>query len=159
MDKLIYQHIGAVKAGGRDLPLREFVRQFRGLSGTAKAKGVCDQFPDIDRLSDFGGRPEATAALLKAMKEATSVPSPDVLGCVGGAHFQGCFEKWYGVKVKRFWYQKAKGQVRGIPFVFEAAVAETQRAGEFFHAVNFSPTFEDPLATTCFQNDKFDAYG
>src|SRR5262249_30810163 len=46
-----------------------------------------------------------------------------------------------------------------IPFMFEVAVAETSSAGEFFAGVNFSPTFEDPLAYEDFDSPEFPAIG
>src|SRR5215212_11428306 len=37
---LVFSHIGHADKGGRDLPLGEFIRQFQGLTSTAKAKAV-----------------------------------------------------------------------------------------------------------------------
>ncbi len=62
-EKLIYAHVK-----DRDLPLRGFIKQFRGLSPNAKAKSVCDQFPGISRLSDIQEYPGAVADLLAAMQ-------------------------------------------------------------------------------------------
>jgi hypothetical protein len=45
-----------------------------------------------------------------------------------------------------------------MPFVCEVAVAETVRPGHFYHAVNFSPTFSDPLANTTLPSPEFTAY-
>jgi hypothetical protein len=39
--------------GNRDLPLGEFIRQFRGLSSTAKAREIAGLFPQIRHLPDF----------------------------------------------------------------------------------------------------------
>jgi hypothetical protein len=49
--------------------------------------------------------------------------------------------------------------VDGIPFVIEAAVAETAVRGGFWTGLNFSPTFEDPFANTPFVGPKFSTYG
>lgn len=144
LKRLLFSHIGANLNGGRDLPLREFVRQFRGLSGSAKAKVVCDQFPAISRLSDFTGNELLVENLLEMMRQETSPPSPHVLGVVGEAHFLQCFHGWYGVK--RHWYRKIADQVGDIPFVFEVLLAETERQGDLYHGVNFSPTYDDPLS-------------
>src|SRR5262249_21154562 len=51
--KLAFSHIAAAENGHEDLPLRDFVRQFRGLSRTGKIKEVCDRFPDVRMLRDF----------------------------------------------------------------------------------------------------------
>ena len=144
LKRLLFSHIGASQNGGRDLTLREFIRQFRGLSGTAKAKKVCDLFPAISRLSDFSDSEPLVENLLEVMRQETSPPSPHVLGVVGEAHFLQCFQEWFGVK--RHWYKKVADQVGDIPFVFEVLVAETEQEGAIFHGINFSPTYDDPLS-------------
>src|SRR5262249_19915756 len=63
----------------RRVGFRDFVREFRGLSASAKAKAVCDQFPLVSSLSDFGTKPERVTALLRAMQKAATPPSADVL--------------------------------------------------------------------------------
>jgi hypothetical protein len=155
--KLVFGHIGAVERGGRDLMLRDFVRQFRGLSGTAKAKAVCDRFPAVKRLADFRDREPDVARLLGSMRANSQPPSPDVLGQLGEGHLRQRFERWYGVK--RFWYKKVAGAVGGIPYVVEAALAETANYGHLYHGVNFSPTFGDPLAGTYLPGPEFSNYG
>jgi hypothetical protein len=144
LKRLLFSHIGASQNGGRDLLLREFIRQFRGLSGTAKAKAVCDQFPAISRLSDFSDSEPLVENLLEVMRQETTPPSPQVLGAVGEDHLLRCFQEWFGVK--RHWYKKVADQVGDIPFVFEVLVAETERDGALYHGVNFSPTYDDPLS-------------
>ena len=42
---LVFSHIGHARKGGRDLPLGEFVRQFQGLTSTAKAKAATRPSP------------------------------------------------------------------------------------------------------------------
>jgi DNA topoisomerase VI subunit B len=157
MNKLVFSHIGAARRGGRDLPLRDFVRQFRGLSGTKKAKLVGEQFPSIHHLSDFAEDKDLVAKLLAAMRNEVEPPSPSVLGFIGESHFRTRFEAWFGIK--RFWYRKVELVVKGVPYVFEAAVAQTKRPGRFFHGANFSPTFDDPLAATPLQGPEFFAPG
>lgn len=156
LTRLVFSHIAEARRGGRDLLLRDFVRQFRGLTGTAKAKAVCDRLRPITRLSEFERDPEAVAMLLEAMKAEARAPSPALFGQVGQDAFRARFEAWYGVR--RFWYRKVSGE-EGFPFTFEVALAETRDPGGLFSAINFSPTFEDPLAGTSLQGPKFSAYG
>jgi hypothetical protein len=156
LKKLIFLHIAAARSGGKDLTLREFVKQFRGLTANAEAKLVCDQFPEVSRLSDFESREPLVARLLRVMCAVAEAPSPGVLGTVGKAHFLQCFEDWYGVK--RHWAKKVAGEVDGVPFVFEVVVAETERPGRLFHGVNFSPTFDDPLADEWLDGGEVTAY-
>jgi DNA topoisomerase VI subunit B len=157
LERLLFSYIADARNGGRDLPLREFVRQFRGLSGTQKAKVVVAGFPGMKYLSDFEKAPGAVAELLVRMREESKAPSHDVLGVVGEEHFRVCFEEWYGAE--RFWYTKAKGETYGTPYLFEVAVAQIEEVGDLFTAVNFSPTFDDPLAVTKLESPEFAAYG
>jgi hypothetical protein len=157
LTRLIYAHIGEAGRGGKDLTLREFVRQFRGNSQTGRAKAVCAQFPEVKHLSDFEQHPGAVAPLLAALRADIKVPAPGVLGLIGKDHFQSCFDRWYGVK--RFWYHKSTGTADGIPYVFEAALATTERPGDLFQAINFSPTFDDPFAGAALASPKFVRYG
>jgi len=157
LERLLFSYIADARNGGRDLPLREFVRQFRGLSGTQKAKVVVAGFPGMKYLSDFEKAPGAVAELLVRMREESKAPSHDVLGMVGEEHFRVCFEEWYGAE--RFWYTKAKGETYGTPYLFEVAVAQTEEAGDLFTAMNFSPTFDDPLAAARLESPEFAAYG
>ncbi len=154
--RLIYSHISHARAGGEDLLLRDFVRQFKGLSATSKAKGICAELAwqgSIKNLSDFEAAPEAIPELLRLMNRATDAPSVATLGYVGRAHFEKRFTEFYGELV-RFGYKKITGTLpSGLPYVFEVAVAETDDVvGDFFAGVNFSPTFDDPLEDERFRN-------
>lgn len=158
LSRLVFAHINAFRQGQtKDLTLRDFVRQFRGLSGTAKAKAVCERLQGIARLSDFEERPDLVSVLLSAMKEHSRPAGAEVLGWCGEEHFRARFEQLYGVK--RYWYKRVTGDVGGVPYVVEAALAETDQAGGLFVGVNFSPAFEDPLASTYLPGPEFAAYG
>jgi hypothetical protein len=158
LKRLIFSHINLANNGGQDLTLRDFVRQFRSLSGSAKAKAVCDQFPDISYLTDFqNGNEQSVDKLWLAMNRQAKPPSHNVLGIVSSENFETFFDGLYGVK--RFWYKKATGSIDDIPFVFEIALAETHKSGDLYHAVNFSPTFEDPLANTWMESGEITAHG
>ena len=127
------------------MTLREFVRQFRGLTPTKAAKEVCNSFTNILRLTSFEDHPELVVDLLKAMQEHSTPPTPHVLGLVGSDHFRAKFEEWYGVE--RFWYKKATGMDNMLPFTVEVAIAETDKAREIFYGSNFSPTLDTPIQT------------
>jgi DNA topoisomerase VI subunit B len=159
--KLIFGHVtNNTRRGERDLTLREFVGQFKGLSSSARVKAVCDRFPGIARLSDFEANEGVIPRVLKAMRDAAAAPSPGVLGLVGEDHFRQRFNEWFGVK--EFWYRRSRDTlmvVDDIPYAFEVAVAVTKKRGAFFHGVNFSPSFEDPLANTSLRHAEVAAYG
>jgi Topoisomerase 6 subunit A/Spo11, Toprim domain len=143
--------------GGEDLLLRDFVRQFKNLTATARAKAVCTQLPWIKHLSDFEQHEADVGLLLSAMRSEGNAPEADLLGYAGEEAFRSRWGCWYGVV--RYWYKKASGEVEGIPFVIEAAVAETKVEGNFWTGLNFSPTFEDPFANTYFRAPKLSASG
>jgi DNA topoisomerase VI subunit B len=158
--KLSFSLIAKAREGGRDLTLRDFVRQFRGLSRTAKAAEVRKAFPAIERLSDLDGREDLVPELLQVMRKHADAPSPAVLGRVGKDHLVRCLHRYYGVR--RHWYKTVEGVTKeGIPFVFEAVVAETKRSGRIHHGVNFSPAFKDPgpFAGTPLRTEDICAYG
>jgi hypothetical protein len=144
LERQIFTHI----KNDADLPLREFVKSFRGLSTNAKAKIVCDQFPDIHHLSDFKNQQDRISNLLDVMKATAEPPSPKVLGFIGKEHFRTKFDEWYGIKPDRFFYKRSDDcVVDGIPYIIEAACAEINAdRGEMFHLLNFSPTYDDPLS-------------
>jgi DNA topoisomerase VI subunit B len=146
LTRLVFAHIAAARAGGRDVPLGEFVRTFEGLSATAKAKAVRAALPEVERLSDFAERPGRIAELLTAMQAAARVPKPTKLGTIGADHIRSRLDLWYGVE--RFWYSRKRLDHHGVPWVLEVAVAVTERPAEVFYGVNYSPTFGDPLRGT-----------
>jgi DNA topoisomerase VI subunit B len=161
--RLVYSHIGHHRhEGGDDLRLRDFVRQFKGLSATKKAKAVCEHFPKIKTLSDFKDSPEAIHSLLDMMKIYSDAPSHNTLGYVGKDHFRERFEHYYG-ELCRFDYKKLTGSLHtGMPYVVEFAIAELPeeaQEGELFTAVNYSPTFGDPLEDVRFRVDEISADG
>jgi len=154
---LIDAEIAAGRKNGGDKLLRDFVREFRGLSGTAKAKQVCAALPPhVRRLADLNGD---TPLLLATMRETTTPAKPAVLGEIGADHIRTCFDRWYGIVRDRFWYHRVTVMDGAIPLVVEAAVAETTHPGNLKTAVNFSPTFDDPLAGRFLDVDKASGYG
>ena len=143
-------------AGTGDKLVRDFVREFRGLSGTVKAKAVCAEVPRAWRLSDLNGD---TAVLLSAMTTATAPAKPAALGWVGPDHIRACFSHGNSIVRDRFWYYRELVLDGGIPLVVEAAVAETVTAGGLVTAINFSPAFADPLREKGLDADKVYGYG
>jgi hypothetical protein len=158
---LVFNHIAHARAGGRDLPVGTFVRQFAGLSSTRKAKAACSAVPWISHLSDFAHEPEDVGILLAAMQEQTKPPKATALGWVGKEHLEHFFEKTYE-EVKEFNYvRKSDALPSGLPFTFEFALAilDEGEPGHLYCGINFSPTFGDPLAGTTLAGPKFKASG
>jgi DNA topoisomerase VI subunit B len=157
LKRLVFSHISEHRRGGPDRLLRPFVQTFRNLSANRAAQAVCATLPTITRLSDFADQEAAVATLHAAMCQAGKPPSPAILGAVGRAHFHACFERWYGVQ--RFWYDTKADVHAGIPFIVAVAVAETVDGGELWTGINFSPTFDDPLAQIYLYQDHVNATG
>jgi DNA topoisomerase VI subunit B len=155
---LVFSHIAAAERGGKDLPLGTFVRQFAGLTSTAKAKVVCSHLPWVSHLSDFKEDPQHVHLLLAAMKAETKPPKASALGYVGQEHFRTFFESVY--EVKGFKYVKRSGTLpSGLPFTFEFALATLDEPGHLYCGINFSPTFGDPLEGTTLAGPRFKANG
>ena len=137
--------------------LRDFVREFMGLTGTAKAKQVCAVLPHARRVGDLDGD---VSALLTAMQAASRPPKPAVLGAIGQEHLHACVDRWYGIR--QSWYHKEAVMDGDIPIIVEAFVAETDAPGGLTTAVNFSPTFGDPgdpLTGSYLDADKVSGHG
>jgi DNA topoisomerase VI subunit B len=154
---LVFNHIGYARNGGRDLPLGEFVRQFQGLSRTSKAKAVCSHLgPAFTHLSSFEGDPDAVGDLLTRMQEESKPPKHPALGFVGEEHFHTFFESVY--EVKEIKYVRRSGLLpSGLPFTFEFALAHLDQPGHLYTAINYSPTFGDPLEGTTLVGKEFKA--
>jgi hypothetical protein len=156
---LVFSHIAHARKGGRDLPLGEFVRQFQGLTSTAKARAVVKQMGEgFTHLSDFEGDEGKVAELLGAMQAATRAPKAGALGFVGKEHFETFFKSIYDVR--EYKYMKKEGTMpSGLPFTFEFALATLDEPGHLYCGINFSPTFGDPLESTTLTGPEFRAGG
>jgi DNA topoisomerase VI subunit B len=155
---LVFSHIANARNGGRDLPLGEFVREFQGLSRTAKAKAVGSHLPAFKHLSDFEEDPDAVGELLARMQETSKPPKPAASGFVGEEHFRTFFESVYEVKEAK--YVRRSGLLpSGLPFTFEFALAHLEQPGHLYTAINYSPTFGDPLGGTTLAGPRFKAHG
>jgi hypothetical protein len=145
LKKLILSHVALAQDGGRDLTLREFVSQFRGLTSTAKQKAVTFRLPAVKHLSDFVDNGDADSSLigqlLLHMRSLTKPVTPEKLRVTGEAHFQKVFE---GKNIK---YAKKTGSDNDIPYVVEVAyVPDDTLDGVRFHfGLNFAPASSDPL--------------
>jgi hypothetical protein len=156
---LVFSHIAHARKGGRDLPIGEFVRQFQGLTSTAKARAVAKELGEgFTHLSDFEQDEEKVGELLVAMQAATKEPKPRTLGLVGKDHFEAFFEGIYNVRELK--YVKKEGTMpSGLPLTFEFALAILDEPGHLYCGINFSPTFGDPLESTTFAGPEFRAAG
>jgi hypothetical protein len=100
-----------------------FVRQFRGLSATAKARHI-SEVAGASRLSlaDFYGDGDTArvGALLDEMRRQSRPVKPRDLGLIGEAHLRTKFES-LGVAPQTFDYRKAEFEHEGLPYLSEFA--------------------------------------
>jgi DNA topoisomerase VI subunit B len=108
--------------------VREFVSEFRGLSGTAKQKTVLEKIgaarlslPQIFGNGDHVNH-KRIAKLLEVMQRESRPVKPKDLGCIGSEHLAAHFQA-EGADLETFKYRRLFGQNDGVPDVTEAAFA------------------------------------
>lgn len=121
LHKLVTAYVANSLDGDRDLTLREFIAQFRGLTSTAKQKQITDQYPGVKRLSDLknghGLNTELVDSLWYDLKQAAKPVPPRNLGIIGEDHFKNVL----GTDDIRYSRKLGKGE---LPFVVEAVYQE-----------------------------------
>jgi DNA topoisomerase VI subunit B len=133
--------------------VREFISEFRGLSGTGKQKIVLDEvgatrlslpafFGSGDRVNGHG-----IAGLLAAMKQQSRPVKPINLGLIGRDHLAARF-KAAGADLRTFKYRRTTGESEGLPDVIEAAFAycpNGSKARRIITGVNWSVAISNPF--------------
>jgi hypothetical protein len=138
-----------VSHGKGDMPLGEFLKDFRGFSSRAKASKVRKSVSDVRTLADLTD--EGIETLYREMCVVAKEPTHNVLGsAIGEAHLVGALHRFHGEPGYRgrSWYKTLKTHLNGALAIVEVAVVETQRAGGVYIGINHSPTYADPLAET-----------
>ncbi len=149
---LIAAYIAWERTGGAERTVREFVAEFRGLSGTAKQKSVTAGWSGQllhDFVTDGDVDPDFVAELLTRMQFESTPPPPRLLGAVGQEHLM----RWmiaHGVAESSIKYMQKKG-VDGLPYVLEMAfgINEDDDSGRLIvTGLNWSPVISgDPDPT------------
>lgn len=159
LGRLVAAHAVQAAGGARDLPLRELVAQFRGLSSTSKQKKVTAQLAQ-KRVSEFvlDGALDlpAVTALLAGLKAEARPVRPEHLGVIGETAVRAQLERWYALAPDCLRYTCVKGSEGDLPFVLEVALARKadERSGlEKFIGLNFSPSYGDPFSEVRLQHD------
>src|SRR4051812_47195285 len=151
LERLIAGYVTHDKDRGQDRTVREFVAEFRGLSGTSKQKAVLEATGlSRSRLSDLVREQaidrKTVEALLTAMKAESKPVKPDMLGIIGKSHLQARFTA-YGCEMESFDYQLVKGVEDGVPWMAEVAFGWCPCATErrLVTGVNWSPGIINPF--------------
>lgn len=152
--QLVEAYIRSINAGERDLALREFIKQFRGLTSDEKValilKEIQAERRGIRLLSNLSGQNEAISQLCEAMIKHSYEPSPDVLGEIGKKQILNRIKQIYG-EPRRFKYKRFKKVCKGefclVPFVLEVAIAilEDDIGLRIHSGVNHSPCLRNPF--------------
>ena len=125
-ERLIAAYIDQGRQNGDMTYVREFLKLFKGLSGTSKGKAVLEA-TDLTRrdlsvlVNGDGFDHEATARLHKAMVQHTKPVKPAALGVIGREHIEARFAD--ECEMKSFMYKKLPGHENGVPVVIETAFA------------------------------------
>jgi hypothetical protein len=137
--------ISAHLAAGEDKALGRFVREFDGLTGTAKAGKIAATVPGVKSLTGFKERPHLIGALLADMQRLARPVKPAALGIVPEDHYRALIDRLFGISRDRCWLARREILHTGIPWAVDVVVAETERPGRVIYATNFGVTFGDPL--------------
>lgn len=148
---LISLLLNAERRGGKARSINEFVREFHGLTGTAKAKAIAHQaWLTGAMLHDLivGDDVDAgkVTALLNAMQDEARPVKADALGLLGKDH---CERQaiGYGATADSVEHRRVVGDVGGLPYVLEVAfgVKQQSRARTLSIGINFSPALSQPF--------------
>jgi DNA topoisomerase VI subunit B len=152
------RYMAAHIANRDNITVREFISEFRGMTGTAKQKLVlAETGASHVSLHDYFGRHKVDAAniakLLAAIKKHTTTVKALDLGVIGKEHFYRLMEA-AGGDPKTFTYNRKIGETNGLPRVTEFAFGihrDGLTAGgrvpsrKTVAGVNFSPGINNPF--------------
>jgi DNA topoisomerase VI subunit B len=152
--RLMGAYIARDQDCGRDpRTVREFISEFRGLSGTAKQKLVLEEVGASKRaLPEFFGtgdevNTDAIAKLLAAMQRQSKPVKSQDLGIIGKEHFASRFET-AGADLRAFRHNRSCGDTDGIPDVIETAFGYCPKGPpvrRIITGVNWSPAIGNPF--------------
>ena len=154
----------------KTITVREFISEFRGMTGSGKQKKVLAEIgAAYMRLHNFFGLHKANTQnirkLLASLKKHTKPVRPADLGIIGQEHFFARM-KTAGGDPKTFSYNRRIGETDGVPRVIEFAFG-IHRAGlttddnepdrQFITGVNWSPGINNPFRSIGKSGDGLDA--
>ena len=156
IERLFAAYITHDQDRGTDRSVREVVREFRGLTGTAKQKKVLEATglarTNLSALANGDGlQHDVTAKLLAAMIEHSNPVKPAQLGVIGKDHVAKRFAD-LGVEMESFSYKKvAEVDDDGLPMVLETAFGwrgeKSKDERRLITGVNWSPGIVNPFRT------------
>lgn len=162
---LIAANVAAERAGGEARTVRGFVSEFRGLSSTAKQKGVTREWSRSylhDCVVNDDIDPKFVAELLARMTAATNAPKPSALGILGKDHLNAWMVR-NGVSEESIRYKRSLGVEQGMPYVIELAfgISNDESSRRIITGLNWSPTIggdPDPTLRDAVQRVRLDPH-
>jgi DNA topoisomerase VI subunit B len=162
--RLMAAYIAHAEDHERSCPtVREFISEFRGLSGTAKAKAICEAIgaARISLAEFYGdGTSERTGVILSEMCRQSRPVKPKDLGTIGKNHLAAKF-KMLGVAPETFDYRRVEFEHDRLPYVAEAAFGYCPNGIDerrIITGVNWSPAIgADPFRRLGPAGDSLDA--
>jgi hypothetical protein len=148
---------GSLAAADDNRPIGEFIREFKGLSSTTKARQIAAAVPALRKVGDILVHPGDARTLLRHMQDRSTPPPHKALGQVPATCYEDMVDQLYGVD--RFWYRHAGTVHDGVAWHIEVAVADTLNEGGTAFAVNYAPAFGDPLAEVWLETSQVWARG
>jgi hypothetical protein len=133
LQRYLAAHVARDRDRKRQRTVREFIAEFRGLSGTAVQRKVLDEVGcSHQSLAEFFGVEKVNRAgiakLLASMRKHSKPVDPKHLGVIGADHLKQRFLA-AGGNAKTFKYDRRKGMTsEGIPYVIESAFGLHQSA-------------------------------
>jgi hypothetical protein len=126
LQRYLAAHVARDRDLGRHGTVREFISEFRGLSGTAVQRKVLEEVGCSHKsLAQFFGTEQVNRAgiakLLASMRKHTKPVAAKHLGVIGAEHLKQHFLA-AGGNTETFQYQQRKGMTtKGIPYIVEFA--------------------------------------
>jgi DNA topoisomerase VI subunit B len=158
LQRYLAAHVSRDRDIDRHRTVREFISEFRGLSGTALQRKVLEEVGcSHQSLAQFFGvekvNRKGISALLASMQKHSKPVAPKHLGVIGAVHFKERFLA-AGGNAETFKYEKRKGMTDdGIPYIIEFAfglhehglMQEARVSRKFITGANWSVGINNPF--------------
>jgi DNA topoisomerase VI subunit B len=155
-ERLVSAYVAHDQDHSADRSVRELIREFSGLTGSAKQKAVLGATglarTNLSALVNGEGlQHDLAEALLRAMKANSKPIKPAALGVIGKDHIETRFAD-LGCEMESFQYKKAmETDDDGLPVVVETAFGwrgeESDDDRRMITGVNWSPGIVNPFRT------------
>lgn len=157
LGELIAAYLNAERYNGRTKSVREFISEFRGLSGTAKQRLVLEECGLkgknlTDLVTNGNVDPELVNGLLEAMRSQSKPVRAMGLGTIGKEHISRQMVEGFDVQPETIRYKKIAGNHgdRDLPHLLEVAFGvysdeSDSKKRKIVTGLNWAPTLGTPV--------------